>query len=106
MQRKKLFNNIGKLTDTNCTIINLNYIDQLFLNIRLHAEHKMKKHYKDWWHNDLKVWKDKLKQLNKNLKKIKQQHLKSHKIITKVLTKRQKIKNISRAYTTQFSNTT
>jgi hypothetical protein len=61
------------LTETNCKEVSLDYIDQRFLKIRLQAKNKMKRQYKDWWHTDLKVWKQELKQLNNTLKKLKQQ---------------------------------
>jgi hypothetical protein len=71
LQKKKIFERIGELTETNCNEVSLDYIDQLFLKIRLQAKKKMKRQYKDWWHTDLKVWKQQLKQLKDTLKKLK-----------------------------------
>jgi hypothetical protein len=67
LQRKKILERIGELTETNCNEVSLDYIDQLFLKIHLQAENKMKRQYKDWWHTDLKVWKQELKKLNNTL---------------------------------------
>jgi hypothetical protein len=69
----------------------LDYIDQLFLKIRLQAENKMKRQYKDWWHTDLKVWKQELKQLNNTLKKLKQQSPNSTTQIISISAERQSI---------------
>jgi hypothetical protein len=68
MTNSNMFHKIRELESDTVTSEELNTIDKLWVNIRLQAEARVGKQHKDWWHTDIPLWKEELRQCNNTIK--------------------------------------
>jgi Endonuclease-reverse transcriptase len=84
MESYNMFQIIQQLSLTKETT-SLDKVDKKLTRIKLEAEKEVKQTPSDWWHKDIIKWKQSLRQLNKQIKCLRQQYPRNHNDIGNVI---------------------